>query len=169
MPVAATPTASRPRVPLFVSYAHRNGRLARDLVGRLGVQLAPSRTHDYHLWRDGETILIGEDWDARIREALEKCRAGLILLSPALLASSYIAQVELPALMDRLLPVSLAPTNLARHDHRGLEAHQIFNWQTPGGAHRAYSQCTGEREREAFVEALFLQIERRIDAMEARR
>ena len=49
------------------------------------------------VWEDA-VIRPGELWPAKIEEALERSRVGVLLTSPRLLASKVIREVELPAL-----------------------------------------------------------------------
>lgn len=85
------------RIPIsfFVSYAHLDQRPADTFLPRLTEQLHPSRCYAYTLWRDTE-ILVGERWHDEIQQALAACQLGLLLISPAFLASQYITRHELP-------------------------------------------------------------------------
>jgi hypothetical protein len=157
-------------VELFVSWAHADahragGRLADRLVARLQTLFAPSRRYDYRLWRDTEGgIALGTSWFTEIEAALDTCSGGLVLLSPALLQSPFIRDHELPHFVGGaakpVLPVLLHPVDFARHDLRGLEAHQIFRLEN-----RAYSQLTSNAQRERFETTLFLAIETRLDRL----
>jgi hypothetical protein len=154
-------------IAFFVSYAHANQRLADDFLTRLREQMAPSRAYDYRLWRD-TMLLVGEDWDREIKAALEGSELGLLLLSPAFLGSDYIARIEWPHFLvtgKPVIPVMLEPVHFARYDLRGLEEKQIFRYTpTPGAPPCAYADCRGASQRR-FVEALFLQIEKRLDKL----
>lgn len=139
---------SRPsprEIRLFVSYA----RADRDLVERLLEKLAPHLAilRDYRItrWIDHD-LEPGEPWDPAIHAALEQADLGLMLLSPAFLASAYIAREELPAFIDLtpagpadqtrrptlrltrpLLPVLLRDLPPAGgFDHRGFDQLQLF-------------------------------------------
>ena len=158
-----SPATGRHPITLFVSYAHADHSLVSKLLSRLTLQLAPSKANDYRLWRDGQNILFGDDWDAHIHEALRECDAGLVFLSPALLGSDYITQVELVELADRVLPVALQPTDFERHDHRGLLARQIYRWQNASGEAKPFAKCRTPEERDNFAAGLFTQLERRFE------
>ncbi len=157
----------RIKVPYFQSYAHLDHRLADDLLDRLHRQLAPSQHYDYRPWRDREQILTGENWFGQITQALDDCRLGLLLVSPAFLASKFIDRHELPRFVGAdakpVIPVVLQPVNVQRHDLKGLQEYQLF-WHN---GQRAYGQCDG-RARDRFVEELFEQIERRLDRITGR-
>ena len=157
----------RRKIRFFVSYARINQGPASDLIERLSQQFRPSRSYDYALWRD-TALLVGEDWDQEIRVALDEAEVGLLLISPAFLGSSYIANIEIPALLQRpVLPVLLESVNPTRQDMHGLEAKQIFGLPVQGGLHRrAFADCS-PKDRRRFVELLFDQIERRLDKLVA--
>ena len=152
-------------VRFFVSYAHTNSAAADDFLRRLREQLKPSLRYDYFLWRD-TALLIGEDWEREIQEALGESDFGLLLLSPAFLYSEYIAKAELPTLIaGPVMPVMIEAVSLLRHDMRGLSQKQIFALiprQNRQG--RAFADC-GTRDRRRFVEQLFEQIELRLDKL----
>lgn len=154
--------AMRTTVRFFVSYAHADQRLADDLVLRLRQQMTPSRAYEHTLWRD-TAILVGERWLDEIVEAIDACDVGLLLVSPAFLGSSFITREELPRLIDRagkpIVPVMLQPVSFERHDLKGLSEYQIYRLDRQ----KSYSECTRDRLRSQFVEALFLEIESRLD------
>lgn len=156
----------KPSVRVFVSYARANKALALRFLERFEEQAAPSRHYDYRFWRD-DRILVGEDWHAEIQRALDRSQLGVLLISPAFLASQYIDRHELPAFVGRgakpTIPVMLQPVDLERHDLKGLQEKQIFRldgerFKQP----KAYGECSGN-QRERFAAALFRQVEQRLD------
>ncbi len=154
----------RKKVTFFVSYAHRNRALAESFLDKLIDVLAPSKRYAYVLWRDSGLIL-GEDWETRIAEAIDRCDFGLLLISPAFLASSFIVEKELPAFVSGekpAIPVMLQPVDFSLHDLKGLAKQQIFMLDHEGfKAPRAYAECRKQR-RETFVLALFRAIEQKL-------
>jgi hypothetical protein len=154
-------------IQFFVSYAHANTRLADDLLRRLVEQLGPSSRYEYQLWRD-PAILAGEFWDREIHQALDTCDLGLLLVSPAFLASEYVTREELPRFVGNkakpIIPVMLEPVDFRLHDLKGLEAHQIYRLNGQS-APRAYADCTTDKPRRQFAEGLFHQIEARLDKL----
>lgn len=100
-----------------------------------------------------------------MRQALDDCHLGLLLVSPAFLASPFITQEELPRFVGQgarpVLPVLLQRVGLQRHDLRGLQQHQIF-WLDPV---QSFAHCTTAATRNRFVETLFGQIEQRLDRL----
>ncbi len=156
----------RTKVTFFVSYAHRNKMLANSFLEKLSDVFAPSKRFDYVLWEDSG-IEIGEDWEKQIKQAIDQCDFGLLLISPAFLASKFITEKELPAFVadagKPFIPVMLQQVDFARHDLKGLEKRQIFRLDYEGFKEpRAYGDCKGQR-RETFVLELFRAIEDRLD------
>lgn len=151
----------RKKVKFFVSYAHRNKMLVNSFLEKLNDVLAPSRKHDYALWNDSG-LVIGEEWEKQIIEARDSCDFGLLLISPAFLASKFVTEKELPTFISgkkSSIPVMLQPVDFSRHDLKGLEKKQIFRLDYEGFKEpRAYGDCKNQR-RETFVLELFRSIE----------
>ena len=154
----------REEIKFFVSYAHRNKVLVRDFLARLDDVLAPSKRYKYSRWQDSDLIL-GENWQKQITDAIKCCDMGLLLISPAFLASSYITEKELPVFVTggkASVPVMLQPVDFDLHDLKGLEKKQIFRFDYVGlKAPRAYGECKSHR-RNAFVLELFREIEKKL-------
>ena len=153
------------KIQYFVSYAHRNSSLTQNFIERLDDVLAPSKQFEYLRWQD-TNLIIGDEWRAQIFEAIENCEFGLLLISPAFLASSFITESELPKFVSgekASVPVMLQPVDFDRHDLKGLEKRQIFRFAPKeSGNPKAYSECRSHR-RDAFVLELFRQIERKLE------
>jgi len=73
------------------------------------------RQENLTVWSDKE-IKIGDHWHERIQDQLENVKAVVLLVSPAFLASDYIANNELPALLKRaadqgvkIMPIIISP------------------------------------------------------------
>lgn len=154
----------RQPVTFFVSYARADKPLADAFLQCLVPQLLTSKHYSYTLWRDTD-ILVGEPWREDIRQALEACHLGLLLVSPAFLASPFITQEELPRFVGQgarpVLPVLLQRVDWQRHDLRGLQDHQIFQLHPA----QSFAHCTTAARRSRFVETLFAQIEQRLDRL----
>jgi hypothetical protein len=104
---------------VFICYAHadnQNQDPKQRWLDRLLEFLHPLvRQKALTVWSDLE-IKIGDQWHERIRFQLEVSKAIVLLVSPAFLASEYIATKELPVLLknaaDRgatVLPVIISP------------------------------------------------------------
>lgn len=154
----------RRKINFFVSYAHSNKALADSFLDKLREMLAPSKKHDYSLWRD-TGLEVGGEWEKEILEAQDKCDFGLLLVSPAFLASKFISEKELPIFVSGdkpSIPVMLRPVDFQKHDLKGLEEKQIFRLDFEGFKEpRAYSECKPPR-RNDFVLKLFQAIENKL-------
>jgi AAA domain, putative AbiEii toxin, Type IV TA system/TIR domain/AAA domain len=83
------------RNSIFVSYSHED----RRWLDEIRVHLTPIlRSSTVQLWTDDQAKP-GGDWDKELRETLSRTRLGILLVSPAFLASDFIYQVELPLLL----------------------------------------------------------------------
>jgi hypothetical protein len=135
--------------------------LANSFLEKLKIMLAPSKKHEYILWKD-TALVVGESWEEQIENARDDCDFGLLLVSPAFLASKYIAENELPIFLSGdkgSIPVMLQPVDFERHDLKGLEKQQIFRLDFEGFKEpRSYGECKKQR-RDTFVEELFKAIE----------
>ena len=89
---------------VFVCYAHRdneNEDVKKRWLDRFLEFVKPLvRQKDLRVWSDKE-IKIGIDWDKAIKKQLENAKAVVLFVSPAFLASDYIANTELPILLKR--------------------------------------------------------------------
>ncbi|MFW6122004.1 MAG: toll/interleukin-1 receptor domain-containing protein [Petrotogales bacterium] len=152
---------SKREINFFVAYAHKNKGLVNGFLDKLQDVLAPSKNYYYVFWKDSG-LIIGEEWEKQISKAINECHFGLLLISPAFLASKFITENELPAFVSGTkpaIPVLLQPVDFAKHDLKGLEKQQIFRLDWPGFKKpRAYGECKPKR-RETFVFELFELIE----------
>jgi WD40 repeat protein len=90
----AAPVAAA-RDVVFVSYSHAN----HEWRDRLLVLLKPFvRQSQLQVWAD-PYIRSGDSWRREIDAALARSRVGVVLLTPDLLASDFIAEVEIPYLL----------------------------------------------------------------------
>ena len=157
----------RKRIKFFVSYAHGNQQLAVNFVFRLNEVLLPSKRYDYRCWMD-TGLVVGEEWEAQIFDAMDKCDLGILLVSPTFLGSKFIGEQELPYLLDNkkpVIPVMLQSVNFDLHDLKGLDKLQIFRYKGKRFTEpRSYSECKSSA-RIDFINALFEQIESKLSLM----
>lgn len=110
---------ARPK-PIFVSYARADNASAdssRRWLDRLLQQLAPLiRQADMDVWADDD-LKVGENWHAEIQRRLASAKVAVLLISPAFLASEYIANSELPVLLKKareegltIVPILVSPS-----------------------------------------------------------
>ena len=156
---------SKKKVKVFVSYARANKELAVRFLTRFRQQVSASKRYAYVFWRDTQ-VLVGENWNDEIQEALNQCDIGLLLISPAFLGSQYIGQKELSRFMGPdakpLIPIMLQPVDFQHHDLKGLKKAQIFRLDSAKfRSPKAYGDCTGA-QRDRFAHELFKQVELRL-------
>ncbi len=158
-------TDKRIKVEVFVSYAHADDEYADAFLYGFKEMVAPSKKYRFEFWQD-HVILAGETWVKEIRNALERCNLGLLLVSPAFLASSFITEEELPKFVGKsskpVIPVMLRKVNLKLHDLKGLEETQLFGLKMGPKNNRSYAQC-GSSQISDFVYSLHEQVEARLN------
>jgi len=155
-------------VRVFVSYARElEPRKAVELKDRLEQRLRPCKSYAISFWMDPHLDL--GHWRNQIDRQLDDCDFGLILLSPSLLASDFIREVELPVFAcaaERLgkpcAAVGFAPVSLQHDALRGLDELQIYRLQV--GKHlRCFTELEGIN-RDKFINGLYDKLIHTLDA-----
>src|SRR3954462_14506935 len=106
------------RTKIFISYSHAD----KDWLERLKRHLKPLvRERNLDCWDDTH-IRPGDDWKQEIQNALDTAQVAVLLISADFFASDFIAEPELPPLLDaakakgvRILPVILSASRFARN------------------------------------------------------
>ncbi len=115
---------------VFVSYSHSD-MIPTHWLERLRIYLAPfRRAGGVELWDDSK-IQPGSDWRSSISAAIDQAAAAILLIGPGFLASEFIADDELPAMLRQAREKGLAifPLIVAYCGYRqsSLGSLQAFN------------------------------------------
>ena len=121
-------TRPEPGTHVFVSYSHQDAEWLR----RLQVHLKPLIRHGtLELWDDSK-IKPGAAWRDEIEAALSRASVAVLLVSADFLASDFVADKELPPLLDRaasggvrIMSVIVGPCLFERHSE--LSKYQAVN------------------------------------------
>jgi NACHT domain/TIR domain len=144
-------------VRVFLSRASDDKKPADELWATLQKMLRTSSRYEFEFWDDTE-LLVGERWDARIRDALNTADLGVLAISYGFLGSPYITAVELPAFVNneatykRAIPVLLQTVDKTGTDWKGLRSEQVFRYRDA-----AFDKATGPRKND-WAQALSTQI-----------
>ena len=130
---------------VFLSYSHDDAEWAQALTGLLKPL---TRTRRLRLWVDVANIRAGDAWHPEIGRAIAQAQVAVLLVSARFLASDYIMDTELPALLThgvRLTPV-LVGDCLWPHVPE-LAARQWLHDPGRDGALSLVDDRIGERDR----------------------
>jgi hypothetical protein len=164
--VRADSTAADPvTVRLFLSWCHKDQKLKDQLVGLLTDGLAILKDVQVKWWEDSH-LHPGEELRVGVEAAIAQADYGLLLLSPAYFASTFIRGVELPrfvsdggsAASKGAVPValrSLPGINADTWDYGGVNKLLIYFYES-----KAFSQLRGSR-RDEFANGLVEKMRRR--------
>lgn len=108
----------------FIAYA----RTDKEMVARLRTHLAGLKhAEKLETWFDGE-ITVGEPWEERISNELNRSNIVILCVSADFLASKYVQTVEMPRALERnqagqcqVLPVILKPCAWQEHPFARLQ------------------------------------------------
>ena len=128
------------KISVFCSYAREDESYRSELEEHLAPLRAQKIIDD---WYD-DRIQSGARWDAEIGSALDGARLVLFIVTPDLLASRYVREVELPKSLElerggrcQIIPIvaretewggsPLAEFQALPHDARPIESHSDAN------------------------------------------
>ena len=139
---------------VFVSYCHEDD----EWLKRLKVHLRPLiRLGLVDVW-DDTRISPGLTWEAEITNALSRARVAVLLVSADFLASDFLVDTEIPALLHRaaqggvlILPVVVGPCLYEEHE-------ELSRYQSVNSPEKPLSSLT-----RADSEAILVSLARSID------
>ena len=98
-PTTAKPSKRAPASPvIFISYSHMDRKYKDALLRHLRILEGAELVED--IWTD-DTIAAGENWEARINEAIARAQVAIFLISADSLNSAFIRSREIPELLRR--------------------------------------------------------------------
>lgn len=161
----ANPNTSR---SIFICYAHQDNEgvsASAKWLDRLLQILTPLiRQDELSVWSDKE-IKIGDHWQDKIQENLDRAKAVILLVSPAFLASDYVAKTELPLLLmyarefgTRIFPVIISPCLYEEATFRypdfrtGPNRMRLADIQSANPPSKTLSEMTEPEQNRVFME-----------------
>ena len=160
------PKPARRSLRYFVSWAHKDKKIAAEFLDYLYAHLANSALCKFDLWLDIDALQLGELWERRINAGLNVCDFGLLLVSPNFLSSPYIQKVELPAFVSadgvvdgrrRAHPVVIEKIPFdGSYNLRGLQHTQLF-LDMDG---KSFAERSTGAPRKKFVDQFFARLNR---------
>lgn len=113
-----------PSKRIFVSYSHKDAKWVEALTTQLAPWLRDKRVV---LWADTQ-IGVGRSWRAEINAAMAQAKVAVLLVTKDFLASSFIVENELPAILalarDNKLKLVWIPIG-----HSGVQATALWQFQ----------------------------------------
>jgi hypothetical protein len=157
--------AAGPRLGVFVSYSHADDPAWLE---RVQVHLKPLvRAGRVGLW-DDTRIKSGERWREEVRKALARAKVAVLLISADFYASDFIADNELPPLLEaereRGLVILGVHINHSRFDRDRV----LSEYQTINPPHEPIEGLSKTEQEEVF-DALARRIEELLDSRSSHR
>jgi len=108
-------SSSSRRTKVFIGYCHEDARYFNQLLKHLTYY---ERNNKLEIWSDKKNAA-GAQWHQEIKQAIETTRIAILLISPGFMASDFIAEKQLPPLLNAakkdgmmVVPVIVRPFNL---------------------------------------------------------
>jgi hypothetical protein len=172
----STTKPQQPSIPMlpaqtravFISYAHADNQSSdpqKRWLNRFIEFLKPLvRPEDFTLCSDRD-IKIGQDWHQHIQAHLNAAKAAVLLVSPAFLASDYIANSELPLILKnasdrgvRIFPILISPSLFGKAKYRfpdpktGPQEFTLASIQAANAPSKTLVELTEGEQNRVFLE-----------------
>lgn len=139
--------SSSERNLVFISYSHKDSKYLEEFKTHL------TAVRDKLVIWDDTAIQPGDDWQAKIKRALQKSRIAVLLVSPDFLASHYIETEELPYILNhsgRYLRIFWIPIHASLYEYTAINNYQaaydpakpIGELPRPSARHKAWVKIT---------------------------
>ncbi len=131
---------------IFISYAHEDEHFKNELVKTLA---GLERRGVIELWHDRH-ITTGAEWLQDIQQAINECDLAILLVSHDFIASRFIHDEELPALLKRREQAGITLIPIIVRDCTWESEPMLKKLQAlpkDGQVVIAFSEATGERDR----------------------
>lgn len=141
----ADPSGKLGRV--FVSYCHRD----EQWLKRLRVHLKPlEREGVFDVW-DDTMIEPGRNWNSEIQKAIAEASVAVLLISKDFLASDFISEVELPALLQATRNQDIKILHVFLNPCRVKQMKFLDDLQAVNSPDRTLSDMTEAEQDRIFV------------------
>ena len=92
--------SSKRTVRIFISYAHDDQDYFMVFKREFDQHLRNSKRYNFVNF-DDTNLLIGSDWDKKLKLEIAVSNLGYLLLSPAFLNSQYVKEIELKEMLEK--------------------------------------------------------------------
>ncbi len=141
-----------PNKRIFVSYSHKDAKWVKELTTLLAPWLRDKRVG---LWADTQ-IGVGRNWRAEIDAAIAEAKVAVLLVTKEFLASSFIIENELPAVLARARSNQLKLVWIPI-GYSGVEATELWQFQAASDPSRPLETLKGP-QRDKVLTAIAKQI-----------
>lgn len=128
---------------IFISYSHKDKELKDQVVSHLNAIKLP-----IDIWVDKSEIDAGDEWEIKIKNAIEQSEMAILLISTDFLNSKFITEKELPWVITRkslynyrVIPFILKPSVWDEH-----EFYKTLEVKPKEKALIKYSEENGDRD-----------------------
>ena len=120
--------------PLFISYSREDAKFAQNL--ETGLSKAGIST-----WRDKKRLKPGDDWPESIAQAVDECRAIIIIISPNAVHSKWVKRETHFAFRKHkpIIPIVCQDTELPPTFDFAIGGHEMLDF-----ANRPYKEALGD-------------------------